>query len=509
MTQQYPPQYPPQAGQPQQAPAYPQQQAPQGYAPAPYQGQPPPQQAQAPVPPPVASNIGAPASYYVGSPEEVERQMEQRQRDEQRGGGSRKGYLRIPGPDGSSSWESAQSGYKGHVDVYLMPPSVQGVGEYVDSGSHFWKSAATGWKPKSLTCVNEDTCKVCLGRRWTYKTGGRPDSAANRRNKYLYQVAALGTQHGPIAPHEHIDTDDQERPNLMKPFLMEVPKKLHVAIQELIKDRIRDGLLYDPVNGRPIRLMRKKTGPEAMNVEYSVMDLNKAPLPQEYAPVLSALYDLRTIAQEPDEATQYQAAEDIGVPLMAALGQPLQGPPPVQQGQPGAYQQGHQAPGQSPYQAAPPPTYQPQQQAPQAYPPQPQAYQPQQQAPAYQQAPPSYPPQQQAAPPPPAQPSVLPQPTAPTNYEPQASGQAAPVGPPPVVQGPPPSPSSGTVAPPPPPPGASVAPPPPPPGAGAVAAPPPPPAAAGAAPPPAPAAVPSGGGGQQSLEDLQNQLMGA
>ncbi len=255
------------------------------------------------------------------------------------------------------------------------------------------------------------------------------------KRKFLYNVILLDN------PQAHLGQD-----GLPRPLILDAGPMLQPQIVDLIKQLNGATNLVDYQIGRPLRLTKKKTGMNDMDVEYSinVANLNGAePLPPQFYAMTHNLWDLKKIAQVSTPEQIQKAIMEMGLPM------PNGGAPPAFQQQPqpaypspyppqSGYPPAAGAPGYPPPApggypppgypppAAPPPAYPPQQPAYPGYPPQ------QQQAPVYPPQQPAYPPPVPGGYPPPAGPMMQPPPPyngAPGGYPPQ--------GPPPNLVPPP------------------------------------------------------------------------
>jgi len=166
------------------------------------------------------------------------------------------------------------------------------------------------------------------------------------RRQWLYNVVDLSN------PTTHYGQD-----GIMRPFILGAGSTLQKDIGILADTRGGISKLVHPISGRPLRYMKKKTGPEEMNVEYGVLDLDPAPLNQYFFPVMEKLWDLeaQTKAAMPEE--MMRAIQEIGLP-MPATGQSFGQVPQSYNPNPAPawgnpYAQPQQAPPQ--YGAPPPP----------------------------------------------------------------------------------------------------------------------------------------------------------
>ena len=462
---QYPSQYPPQMQQPQ----YPPQPQYQSQYPQPQY----PPQPQMPTP-------GALPAYHLPDESQIQAAYEQSRAEVNARGGNGANYLKFPGPAGQIKWGAdVYVGFESKVLIYILPSWAAGKNFFKQINSHFWKGAhAPGGT--SIGCPGPGTCLVCQARDYAYQIGDdflkeRAKNFGRVRHQYLYQVAHMEQ------PQLHMGRD-----NTFRPLILGASTSLHNLIGDVIDDKKTINVI-DPIHGRPLRIKKKKTGIQNLDIEYGVIPQDPFPLPPMFYPLLQAMHDLDAFDKAPTQEEMLKAVQGIGLPL------------------PGGFAGAIMVPGWSAGPSAPP---------------YPNPYQPA--APAFPQSsfqpPPSFQPSPSFQPPPPFQP--------PAAFQPPASVQSSPVLPeipefasipPPVSSGTPSQFqgfSAGTLGMPPPvvsaPPAASV-----PPALGPpLAAPAPPNASMSAAvlpPPPPPVTAPPGvavAAAAMSLDQLQRQLMG-
>lgn len=425
-------QTPPQYQQaPMLLPAAPQQ-MPAGY-PAPQQ-QPPPGygQPQQPAPPPAVMpqihqvDDAAMAAHYQRTKEEM-----------QRGGGA--GFLKIPGPRGQEKWDSSVPiGYEGSVPVHICGPWAAGKPIFVPKRSYFWKSRSKPNGTSIMAPPQGDLIQQALelganspdpSVQKFVKDFGRP------RMNYLYNVLQLDN------PQLHVGQD-----GVMRPLVLDGGKQIHTAIGDVFTNAEGASNIVDYSSGRPVRIIRKKTGNRNVDIEWTAMpSMNQAPVPQQFWPALQNMWDLEAFIKYPTVEEMQAAVLDMGLPMP---GQPMQ--MQVPQG----YNPGTAAPYPNPYpqpQMVPPmaPQVAPQMALPMqpqmgAAPPPPPMGPPPAMGPppgmAPQMAPPMAPPPVQSAQVPPQQPTMPPQQTqmAPAMNPPpisSAAPQMPPQGAPPPVPG--------------------------------------------------------------------------
>lgn len=424
------PYYPPQPGYPQMAPGYPQQMPP-GYPQQVAPGYPPPQAAPPQMPQFHEANDAAAAQAYSQTPQSQF--------------GPKPNFLRVPGPNGQTRWDSSvYPGYEGSVIIHLLPPWAAGKPVFVESKNHFFKSA-THPKGMVLGYAGEDSLYMAAIRLGMQHPDPRIQKIANDfgkiRRQYLYNVLDLSN------PTTHYGQD-----GIMRPFVLGAGPNLQTDIGRLVDTRGGISKLVHPINGRPLKYSKKKTGPDEMNVEYGVLDLDPQPLNPYFYPALSNLWDLEAQTTPATQEDQLKAIQELGLP-MPATGQSF-GQVPQSYNPAPAPQWPSPYPGQAPMGAPPPPqgwappppqgfAAPPPQQMPQWAPPPPAAPQPQwpQQAPsAAPQMPPPPPPAASGwgAPPPMGQPGMTgapPPPPPPAMVNP-AQMPPPPMSPPPVSSAP-------------------------------------------------------------------------
>lgn len=469
-SQQGPP--PQQWGPPPQQPGYPvPYQPPQQQAPPPNYGQPqpygqptgyPPPQ-QPPMPPSAYAQHQQqptrPLAFHMPTPDEVRAAIERQNAQAQKmaearaglGGRKRRPELTFYGPTGQKSWDaSVPIGYVAQAIFRILPSPIAGQQWFFESDKHFWKSrerprGAGGWCPGQ-------GCLLCSEWRAALNTGDEQRIKAAQwlkaRPHRLYQ----GLRYGALEDHRRED-------GRIGPLIHDAPWAVHEGIGRLINERGAH-MLLDPFRGMPVKITKEKTGQQAMDVKYGVLDLwdLAGPIPPEFGfgPQLEGLelYDLAALAKSQILTLEQQERG------LSELG--FRTPPPA------SYQAG---PGQPPQQQAPQQPYggynqggyqQPpvQQQVPQQPPPQQYAFGqsgPQQPLPVQNYGPPpgghpaaqTQPPgpygaPQQWGPPPQALPRGEPPPAsyrpppAQAEQDPWANQQQAPQGPPANWQPPPP-----------------------------------------------------------------------
>lgn len=326
----------PQQQYPQPQPGYPQQQPQQ-------QGYP---QQQAPQSPPAQS--GPPVMHAVD--EAATAEAYQKAKESLKRGSFKGGFLTIPGPNGEGKWGSdVPPGYEGSCLVHICGPWQPGGPVFVERKTYFYKSP-TNPKGASIGAVENG-----LFARAVEMALAGPDEALKQRAKdfgrirraFLYNVIWLEN----VAAHM--------RDGEMRPFILEARQTLHAKLGTVFSSAGGISTIIDYQHGRPMRIIKKKTGPEPMNVDWdAVAALNPSPLPQDFWPAANNLNDLSKLVKMPTEAEEQAAIAELGLPM-----------PGIQVQVPGNY--GGYAPGgyqQPAYQAAPNPPHQSPYMAPQGAP---------------------------------------------------------------------------------------------------------------------------------------------
>lgn len=439
------PGYPPQQGFPPQG--FPQQ-APPGYPPA--FGQPPGMPPGMPPPNPVPMAPTTLAQYQKVDDAAVAAALAKASADNanSRPGGPKPTFVKVPGPMGQLKWDhTVPVNYENYIVLWLCPAFGPGAPLFVEQESHFFRSPQ---HPKGTSIEHaKEGCQFCIaalqakGATWNPDLQKRGTDWSKLRRKYIWNVINLSN----LA--SHWDQSGQVRAHCL-----DAGPTLQESLSALIKELNGASNLVDYMIGRPIKLVKKKTGVQDMDVEYRVAPASMngpMPLPQEAYPVTHGLWDLQKLIYVPSPEQVQKAIQEAGLVVQGMPQQPGYPPSAAFQGQP-----------QAPW--GPPPM------APQGFPQQaPQQQWQGMQMPQPQMAPPMAPPQapwqppQQAAPaapawtPPPAPqgapapawtPPQAPVGAPPPGFPPQQSAPPAPQGPPPMMQ--PPPPYNGAGGPPPP-----------------------------------------------------------
>ena len=389
-----------------------------------------------------------------------------------RGGGPFAKFCRHPDAMGNTKWENqVPIGYENKLTLWICHPwSPQAGMPFHKTVSHWYMG---GSKPRgaNIGCIG-DGCKVCAAAEAASKSGNAQlvQTAANwgrRRIQYFYNVINMSN------PNEHLYDD-----GIIRALIYSMGTNLHGDMKRLVEARAAGAGIppeqgWNQIchihHGRRLQFSKKKTGPDKMNVEYGVFDIDNPPVPldPQFHVVLQNLWDLSEQIKDPTDEEVYNAINDMGLPypgMGQSFGQvpqsfnPNPNPPHANpwgqqapaQNAPPAFMPGQapamgQPPSQTPWQQPPPQQQQPAQQWPQQQPQQQPAQQWPQQQPAQQPQQPAWAQPSQGGPPPAPgfnPPAQQPPQTGPTfgspppqqapqmNAQPSASAAAYPMSPP-------------------------------------------------------------------------------
>lgn len=221
-------------------------------------------------------------------------------------GGSQ--FLSFPGPQGQKRWDgTVPVGYESTVVVHIANPWAPGANIFHPTRSHFWKSQ-TKPQGQSIGCPGPETCLICKAKEAAMMQADemlrqRAKDAGRVRTRFMYNVFALES------PQTHYDVQ-----GVMRPFILQAGMVLHAAIGDIIEARGAMRIV-DPQHGRPLRLKKKKTGPRELDVEYSLVDLDPAPLPPDFFPAMQNLWNLSDMDKLPEHASMMTAVLDMGLPI--------------------------------------------------------------------------------------------------------------------------------------------------------------------------------------------------
>lgn len=291
----YDPNNPYQQQQYQQPQAIPQQQ--QQAAPQQYQ-----QQQQVAPQQPMLTEM---PQYHMPDESVVRDAFEQAKQSAMGGGGDGPKFYKFSGPNGDTQ---LPVGYKAKEIVRLLPSWAPGKNFFLQSKSHFYRSQESP-RGTSIQCPGSDTCLVCQARKAAFANPAFAEQMKSRdgklRTQYIYQIAIL------VSPEVHM----MQAGGAMKPILLAAPLTLHNAIGNLVEARGGVSALIEPNLGRPIKIMKEKSGPRTMDVDYSAIDENPMPLPQAYWPLLQNLWDLESVDTMPSQEQMVAAVQALGLPV--------------------------------------------------------------------------------------------------------------------------------------------------------------------------------------------------
>ena len=123
------------------------------------------------------------------------------------------------------------------------------------------------------------------------------------RKQWLYNVFVLDN------PQLHFDQRQQ-----MRPVVLAAGSTLHTALGDVVNACEGAMALVHPQQGRPVRLTKRKTGPQQMDIEYGAIPLDRSPLPPSFYPALQALWDLDAVDRVPTEEEMLKALQELGFP---------------------------------------------------------------------------------------------------------------------------------------------------------------------------------------------------
>lgn len=335
---QYPPQYG--YGQPQmQQP--PQMQFPQGFQPTQAPGQ-----TQMPPPPAPGAGFYIPTEQAIRSAYDAAAAMKLRNQQARSGQFSKMKFFKILGPNGQD-WKTAFVGFIGGKAIYLMPSWKDGALNFVERITHFWKSK-TNPQGTSINGTGSDSL-IAKAHHLAFEQGNK-SAWCRPAKKFVYQGfpyecdPQTNTITG-IDPSQCMHEDGS-----LRPLLAEFGADTHTAIQEIVNTR-KFVATFHPDYGRPILIKKRKTGNNAIDVEYTAVDLDQQPLADAFRPGLGYLYALDEMFKPATEEEQVKAIMDAGLPMPQEAGgfrgqaqtgyqgQQGQMPPPGYGQAPGQYQQ--------------------------------------------------------------------------------------------------------------------------------------------------------------------------
>lgn len=313
---QYPQQYP------QQQPQYPQQQ--------------PQQQAQYPAPaaqlPPPPAQM--PASHAVDDQQAQAAYRDHAERSSGFDDGPRPSFVKWLGPNGQTNWNGVNVGYQSHLRMLICSPWAPGKPVFMKQTSHFMLyQGEGGMKQGSVNC-GRDGCRICgaVEAGMVHHDEAVQKKAKRSKTGYanLYNVFLLDT------PQAHVGQD-----GIMRPFVLSAGSKMHKAIGDLADARGGMSAFANFEMGRVLQITKRKTGPEQMNIEYSVLDFDPIALPQEFWPGIPNMWDLEDLCKPGDPEMIARLLAKSSINFLASAG-------------PASYSPHAQAPGPNPYGQMPP-----------------------------------------------------------------------------------------------------------------------------------------------------------
>lgn len=252
--------------------------------------------------------------------EAQQRAVEEQQRIARARSGGKKFLKLKTGPNGlvgEEKWDNAPVGTEARLIAWLCPPWAPGVMPMLERHSHFWKSQRQP-KGDSVPCIGaENGCLVCIARNLLYKMGdeasvARANNNGRSRRSALMQLITL----------EDLQSHFDPTTGKMEAHPFEGPGQVYDDILGKIKTR---GIarIVDPGQGRPLILIKKKTGPTQMDVEWRVDDLDPQPLPQAYWPILHNLTDLTKFIEKPNIPEVIRCIQEMQFPMSQEAGAAL------------------------------------------------------------------------------------------------------------------------------------------------------------------------------------------
>jgi hypothetical protein len=250
------------------------------------------------------------AQQFMVDPEAAKAALQQEEQSESSGNrGPAPNYIKVLGPAGQTRWDaSVPVNYTGELPVWICGPWKGGVSvPYLVSDTHFFKSGKYP-RGKVISCTGDDTCLFCQARSEGLKS---PDPTINqiatnwgkKRRQFLYNAFDLQN------PANHYYQD-----GLMRPSILAASKPLQDSLRNLFMAR-EVGNITDYQQGRPIKLIKKKSGPEDVNVTWDAIDLNPEPLNQYFWPGTHNLWNLDEIARQNTSEEIIAAIQDVGLPM--------------------------------------------------------------------------------------------------------------------------------------------------------------------------------------------------
>jgi hypothetical protein len=251
-----------------------------------------------------------------------------------RGGGF--GFLKILGPQGQTKWDSSvPPGYEGRVLVHICGPWAPNKPFFVQKKKYFWKSYS---KPSGTSIIVPPENDLIGQAIDAAQSNPAPEvqqfikNYGKARTSYLFNVLQLDN------PQVHIGQD-----GVMRTLILDEGKQLFNRILGLCDEGAKEILDYQ--HGRPVKIIRKKTGPQVMDIEWDAQRaLHPSPVPQQFWPALQNLWDLEKFVKYPTVEEMQLAIQDMGLPMPGQS---------VQMQVPASYNPAPSAPHPNPYQAPP------------------------------------------------------------------------------------------------------------------------------------------------------------
>jgi len=229
-------------------------------------------------------------------------------------------YMDVLGPN-DQSWKTAYPGYKGYLGIYFCQSWGRDHNNYREVARHFTFNMG---KPLSGYCPEggpepkpDGQCYVCRAWRMALDEGQK-NAMGRRQRVFKYQGFPFRfdpqTTQLRAAPELCISED-----GIMRPLLFDARSTVHEQIQEIVKIR-GWGNCFNPQYGRPFLLSKEKTGGQAVDVEWKVVDMQQGPLPDVFFPGLGNLYRLDELFRPMTVEAQKEFIIAANLPMPAELG---------------------------------------------------------------------------------------------------------------------------------------------------------------------------------------------
>jgi hypothetical protein len=227
------------------------------------------------------------------------------------GTGGLAGFLSIPGPTGQTKWDSSVPiGYEGVARVHICGPWAMDKPIYVVQQSHFYKAHS---RPQGASITHVEGCQFCVACENAPAHMQEMAKDWKRiRSRYLYNVCWLDNLQA------HYGSDGN-----LRALILQASKTLHTAIGDIFGQANGITNIVDYTNGRPVRVIKRKTGPRPMDIEWGANPaLEKAPLPREFWGVASNLTDLEKVVKPPTPEDIAAALADLGLSAVTQVAVP-------------------------------------------------------------------------------------------------------------------------------------------------------------------------------------------